>query len=118
MANSSLSLGTGKGDALCTAFSAERSKISSPLLKITSADITVPSDVNLTFIVHLRPSLPVAGIIQLWITFVLMAFIVCANSEACAANLFFAASAASISALACLAASAFARASASVFALA
>ncbi len=47
MANSSLSLGTGRGDALLTAFSADLSKISSPLLEITSASITVPSDINL-----------------------------------------------------------------------
>jgi hypothetical protein len=66
-------LGTGNGDALLTAFSAERSKISSPLDEMTVASITVPSDINRTLILHFNPELEVGGRIQLRLVFSWMA---------------------------------------------
>ena len=98
---------------MLTAFSADLSKISSPLLETTSASITVPSDINLTRIVHFKPAVTEAGRIQLRSTFFRMASFACAASAPSAAALAFAAST-----LACAAASAFAFSAASALALA
>ena len=108
-----MSVGTGKGDALLTAFSADLSKISSPLLAITSASITVPSDINLTRTVHFKPSVAETGRIQLLFTFCLIANFACSDSLACAALL---AAAASAAIFACASAAAFSAASAWAFA--
>ena len=63
--NNVLSLGTGRGEAFRTAFSAERSKILSPLLLMTVATITSPPGNNLTRIVHFNPLDVERGLIQL-----------------------------------------------------
>lgn len=69
LANNSLSLGTGNGEALFTAFNAERSNISSPLDVINVASITSPVDVSLTRILHFNPDREEGGLIQLLFVF-------------------------------------------------
>jgi len=59
----SLSAGTGSGEARLMAFSTERLNSSFPL-QLTVESITVPSEVSLTFTVHLEPDDP-GGAIQL-----------------------------------------------------